>query len=145
MQDVRVIKLLLHSGRDDFLVLQRSGTHPTQPHMYDLPGGVVDGEESDIVALDRELSEETGLVLNTEDAIRIGFDAEYEPGRGMMTRVLYMLKIETVRPMVTLSYEHESFDWLRRDQLRGFEPAFQVLVQTAVDFYLQADDKTMCY
>lgn len=136
MNDTRVVKLLIHSGRDDFLVLRRSGTHPTQPHMYDLPGGVVDPGESDVIALDRELSEETGLVLNTEDALHIGFDAEYEPGRGMMTRVLYMLKIETVRPMVQLSYEHEAFDWMGRDQLRGFELPFQVLVQMAVDFYL---------
>lgn len=136
MQDTRVVKLLLYSGRDDFLVLKRSATHSTQPHMVDLPGGEVGMGENDLKALDRELSEETGLVLNTEDAIHIGFDAEYEPGLGMMTRVLYMLKIETVRPLVQLSYEHESFDWVGKEKLRGFEPPFQVLVQTAVDFYL---------
>ncbi len=136
MQDTRVVKLLIHSGRDDFLVLRRSGTHPTQAHMVDLPGGEMDRGESDLKALDREIAEETGLILNTEDAIHVGFDAEYEPGVGMMTRVLYMLKIETIRPRVQLSDEHESFDWVSKEALRGFEPPFQVLVQTAVDFYM---------
>lgn len=93
-------------------------------------------DETDLGALDREVLEEVGLVLNTEDAVHIGFDAEYEPGEGMMTRVLYMLKLETARPFIRLSDEHESYDWVSKETLRGFEPPFQVLVHTALDFYL---------
>lgn len=138
MHDTRDVKLLLYSGRDDFLVLRRGATSLGQAHALDLPGGEVGIGEGDIAALDRGIAEQTGLVLNTEDAIQIGFDAEYEPGRGMITRVLYMLKIETIRPMVRLSDEYVAFDWMSHAQLRGFEPALQVLVQTAVDFYLPA-------
>lgn len=136
MQDTRVVKLLLYSGRDDFLVLRKGSSHLDQAHALDLPGGEVSAGEGDLVALDRGIARQTGLVLNTEDAIQIGFDAEYEPGRGMITCVLYMLKIETVRPMVQLGDEHAAFDWTSQAQLRGFEPPIQVLVQTAVDFYL---------
>lgn len=136
MQDRRSVKLLIRNGQEEFFVLRRSDTHPSQPHALDLPGGEVESGEQDLAALDRELAEETGLVLNTEDAVRIGYDAEYEPGEGMMTRVLYMLKLETSRPLVQLSDEHEGFDWVDKDTLRGFEPPFQVLVRTALDFYL---------
>lgn len=136
MQDRRSVKLLIRNGQGEFLVLRRSASHPTQPRALDLPGGEVEPGEQDLSALDRELAEETGLVLNTEDAVHIGFDAEYEPGEGMMTRVLYMLKLETPRPYVQLSAEHESYDWVDVDTLRGFEPPFQVLVRTAIDFYL---------
>ncbi len=136
MQDVRSIKVLIHSGDGEFLVMRRSFNLENQPGALDLPGGKADVGESDLEALDREVLEETGLVLNTEDAIHIGFDAEYEPGEGMMTRVLYMLKLETSRPMIRLSSEHESFDWVDKETLRGFEPPFQVLVRTALDFYL---------
>ena len=136
MQDRRSVKVLIHNGQGEFLVLRRSGTHPTWPHAPDLPGGVIERGETDLQALDREVAEETGLVLNTEDALQVGYDAEYEPGEGMMTRVLYLMKIETSRPRVELSWEHEDFSWSNKDSLRGFEPPFQVLVQTAVDFYL---------
>lgn len=136
MHDRRSVKLLIRNTQGEFLVLRRSDTHPTLPHALDLPGGLVESGESDLAALDRELSEEIGLVLNTEDAVHIGYDAEYEPGEGMMTRVLYMLKLETPRPLVRLSSEHEGFDWVNKDVLRGFEPPFQVLVRTALDFYL---------
>ncbi|HCH34827.1 TPA: hypothetical protein DEW05_04870 [Candidatus Saccharibacteria bacterium] len=136
MQDRRSVKLLLHNNQGEFLVLRRSDTHPTMPRAFDLPGGDVEPGETDLVALDREISEEIGLVFNTEDAVHIGYDAEYEPGEGLMTRVLYMLKIETSRPLVRLSWEHESFDWVDKETLRGFEPPFQVLVRTALDFYL---------
>lgn len=136
MQDIRSVKLLIRNAQGEFLVLRRSSSHPTQPHALDLPGGEVEYGETDLSALDRELSEETGLVLNTEDAVHIGYDAEYEPGEGMTTRVLYMLKLETPRPLVRLSSEHEAYDWVDIDTLRGFEPPFQVLVRTAIDFYL---------
>lgn len=136
MQDKRSVKLLIRNAQGEFLVLRRSASHPTQPHALDLPGGEVELGEQDLAALDRELAEEIGLVLNTEDAVHIGFDAEYEPGEGMMTRVLYMLKLETSRPLIRLSSEHEGYDWVGVDTLRGFEPPFQVLVRTAIDFYL---------
>ncbi len=136
MQDRRSVKLLIRNGQGEFLVLRRSDTHPTMPRALDLPGGLAEPGEEDLTALDRELAEETGLVLNTEDAVHIGYDTEYEPGEGMMTRVLYMLKIETARPRVALSWEHAGFDWVDKDTLRGFEPPFQVLIRTALDFYL---------
>ena len=136
MQDRRSIKLLIHNGRGEFLVLRRSASHPDLPHALDLPGGLVESSETDIEALDREIAEEIDLVLNTEDAVRVGFDAEYEPGEGMMTRVLYMLKLETPRPRIELSDEHNGFDWVDKATLRGFLPPYQILVSTALDFYL---------
>lgn len=134
MQDTRAVKLLIHNGQGEFFVLKRDGV--ASADALDLPGGQVAPGEEDILALDRELARTTGLVLNTEDAIHVGYDAEYEPGEGMMTRVLYMLKIETPRPRIELSDEHNGFDWVDKATLRGFLPPYQILVSTALDFYL---------
>lgn len=136
MQDQRIVKILIRNQQGEFLVMRRSMSRPKRPGLLDLPGGHIDVGETDLQGLDRELAEETGLVLNTEDAIHIGFDAEYEPGEGMCTRILYMLKIETERPMIRLSEEHEGFEWVTQDEVGGFDPPFQVLVHTALDFYL---------
>ncbi|MBH2007226.1 NUDIX hydrolase [Candidatus Saccharibacteria bacterium] len=136
MQDRRSVKLLIRNGEGEFLVLRRSSEYPELTGTFDLPGGMTEPGERDLAALDRKLAQEIGLVLNTEDAVHIGYDAEYEPGEGMMTRVLYMLKLETSRPLLHLSPAHAGFDWVDKETLRGFEPPFQVLVRTALDFYL---------
>lgn len=136
MQDQRIIKLLIHNGQGEFLVMRRSMSHTNRPGLPDLPGGHTEANETDLAGLDRELAEETGLVLNTEDAIHIGYDAEYEPGEGMCTRVLYMLKIDTAHPFIRLSDEHDGYEWVVKERLSGFEPPYQVLVSTALDFYL---------
>lgn len=136
MPDRRAVKLLVHSRVGEFLVLYRSHTHPIWPHWPDLPGGAVESGETDIQALDREIREEMDVMLPTEDAIQIGYDAEYEPGDGLITRVLYMLKIEQDNLPIKLSWEHEHFAWLPAGELQGFEPPYQTLVQVALDFYL---------
>ena len=136
MQDQRIIKLLIHNQQEEFFVMRRSMSRTSRPGLPDLPGGHIQVDETDLTGLDRELVEETGLVLNTEDAIHVGYDAEYEPGEGMCTRVLYMLKIETARPRINLSKEHEGYEWVKKDKLTGFDPPYQVLVSTAIDFYL---------
>lgn len=136
MEDRRSVKLLIWNSEGEFLVLKRSDEYPELLGTFDLPGGAAWPGETDTATLDRKIAQEIGLVLNTEDAVHIGYDTEYEPGEGMMTRVLYMLKLETSRPLVRLSPAHAGFDWVDKETLRGFEPPFQVLVRTALDFYL---------
>ncbi len=53
MQDQRCVKLLLHNGDGEFLVLKRSDEYPEIAGTFDLPGGKAHDGETDIVALDR--------------------------------------------------------------------------------------------
>lgn len=138
MQDRRAVKLLVRNQSGEFLVLQRSGAHPRWPHRPDLPGGLIKSHENDTEALDRKIREEMDIILATENAVQIGYDAEYEPGEGLMTRVLYMLKIEQSNLPIKLSSEHEHFEWRTVADMRGFELPYQILIQTALDFYLPA-------
>ena len=136
MQDTRTIKILLRNARGEFLVLRRADEVYASQTIIDLPGASQGIGQTDAQAMDSALSHCTGLLLNTEEAIQIGFDSEYEPGVGTLTRVLYMLKIDNERPHIVLGSEFVSFDWASLQQLREFEPPYQVLVQTAIDFYL---------
>ena len=136
MHDARYVHLLIHTEQGEFLKLRPIETHPVSPYSAALPSGESAGQANDVSALDVAVEASIDLVLNTEDAIQIGFDAEYEPGRGLVTQVLYMLKIKTSRPFLRLDDAHEGYDWVSKDELIGFTPPVQVLVQTAVDFYL---------
>lgn len=135
MRDARYVQLLIHTEQGEFLTLRRLETNSVSSYIY-LPSGESAGELDDVAALDMAVMDGLGLVLNTEDAIRIGYDAEYEPGRGLVTRVLYMLKIKTSRPFLHVGEGYSGFDWVSVAELRGFDPPTQILVQTAVDFYL---------
>ncbi|NLA42840.1 NUDIX hydrolase [Candidatus Saccharibacteria bacterium] len=140
MNDRRIVKLLVRNLDGDFLVLRRSETHSSSSHLPDLPGGHVEDGESDIATLDRRLRDELGLFLQTQEAVEVGFDAEYEPGEGLVTVVLYLIKINQSRLPIRLSDDHEGFDWVNSSQLRSFDPPLQVLVQTALDFYVSIDE-----
>lgn len=101
-----------------------------------LPSALALSSESDIQTLDRAVRDDLGVFLQTQEALQIGYDSEYQPGEGVLTQVLYMLKIPTEYINVTLGASFESFAWRAPREMRDFEPATQVLVQTALDFYV---------
>lgn len=140
MQDKRIVKLLVRNREGNYLVLHRDVITPDKRFLPDLPGGETLPGENDTVALDRMLREDLNIFLQTQDAIEIGFDSEYEPGEGVVTRVLYMLKIPSTHLDFVLSDTLEGYEWSAGSAMRGFEPAFQVMVQTALDFYVPAEE-----
>ena len=105
-----------------------------------LPSTVVQPGEDDTAALDRAVREDLGIFLQTQEALQIGFDSEYEPGEGVLTTVLYMLKIPSEFLNIRLGDKYETFDWRGASEMRDFEPTSQVLVQTALDFYVPAGE-----
>lgn len=105
----------------------------------DLPGGLAAVGEDDVATLDRVLRDEFNIFLQTQEAVQVGYDVEYEPGEGLMTRVLYLLKIDREWMSLGAGCDTVHYDWLPAHKLRNFEPPFQVLVQTALDFYLPSE------
>lgn len=61
------------------LVLIRQYRYPLDAYIYELPAGLVDGDESPAEAAVREMHEETGLILSV-----------YEDGDGLYRRPFYM-------------------------------------------------------
>lgn len=137
MQDRRVVELLVRNLDGKFLVLTSNdlSVAPNQPFLV---RGEAKAQEDDTATLDRVLREDLNIFLQTHEAIQIGYDSEYEPGEGVITRVLYMLKIPGTHLNIVLSERFSSYEWRDANTMRGFEPPMQVLVQTALDFYLPA-------
>lgn len=105
------------NDKDEVLVLFRSGTHPTQAHQPDLPGGLVDPGEMVHAALIREFSEEIGVAVKAEQLQLLFAETFYRPRHDLsMVRLLYVVKLDST-PDITLSWEHEKFEWVDKKQM----------------------------
>lgn len=111
-----VAKALVVDSDNNILILYRGMTHPKFPGHPDLPGGEVESGEEWINAVAREISEETGIEINSNSLIK-NMEKAYEA----VTHVLYSVVVESVKPKVNLSWEHQSYEWLNIDQIMSAE------------------------
>lgn len=105
-----VAKIIIVDENNKYLLLWRSN-HPSFPSDPDLPGGTIEKGERPLPALIREVEEETGIVL---DKHRIKKQTESNAYDANFFYYLYAYYIER-RPVVTLSWEHATYEWLDRD------------------------------
>ncbi len=86
----------------------------------DLPGGMVEPGESLITGLQRELVEEIGFTVS-EDDLELVFASTYieEAEDTSITFLLYFAEVDDIE--VTLSWEHESFEWMSAEAVMGIE------------------------
>lgn len=105
----RVAKIILTDNQNRCLLLHRSDNHPLYSHQVDLPGGVIEDDETFVDGIARELYEETMITLSSNPeklfTKRIKFNQE------LITFSLFISKIEDFdRMLIVLSDEHEQ--WL---------------------------------
>jgi 8-oxo-dGTP pyrophosphatase MutT (NUDIX family) len=121
-------KLLIVDPDGKVLVLRRSGTHPHIPFTPDLPGGEIEDGETPIVAACREVYEETNITLQPDDVTQVGmrtyraFNTDYE-------LFMFVTKLKQ-RPDVTISWEHDQYDWIALNDIKGLDDGFQPLVDS---------------
>lgn len=109
-------KVFVFNEKDEILVLRRSETHPTKPHCTDLPGGLMEPNEHELPAALRELREETGLVVD-EELVNIFYASTHPlPNGNSLTMLMYNVHLDHT-PEVTVSWEHESYEWCSIDDL----------------------------
>lgn len=116
---VVVAKTILVNEVGEILVLQRAvwEEDPELGHKPDFPGGQVEGGESEKDAAVRELLEETGITISPNDLVP-GYTGSilYEENDQLVGRTLYIAKLDHT-PEVTLSSEHESYEWLKPERV----------------------------
>lgn len=108
----RVAKVVVIDPDDSYLLLERSD-HPTFPNDPDLPGGTVEDNEDLADAAVREVYEETCITLDKERLVHVYTGTKYSGHNTEYT--LYICRVAT-RPPVTISWEHDSYVWLGRNE-----------------------------
>lgn len=99
------------------LLLKRSMEKSLFPGCFERPGGHVDDEETDAVALKREFLEEAGLEVEVGDYY---FSYEAEAKGNMYAEQSYRVSaIGSTR--VRLSPEHTEHRWVSEDELADLE------------------------
>lgn len=120
-----VSKLVIIDSQDQYLMMWRS-EHPTYGTDPDLPGGTLDGTESPLETMLREVEEEAGVTVEPSAVTQVYNGADYS-GHGTHY-VLYAARVFE-RPGITMSWEHSSYQWVSKDE-------FVSLAKSANDTYM---------
>lgn len=109
-----VAKVLVANEKNEVLILTL-GEHKERPeksYMSDLPGGLVDPGETELVAVARELQEETAIVADLERfELAYARTEFFESENKSVTKFLYLLHLDAT-PDVALSWEHSAYKWV---------------------------------
>lgn len=107
----RGAKAVILNPRGEVLIVRRSSTHLHAPLTNDIPGGKVEPGETMREGLVREIQEEVGIDVTDLPLQLIG--SRYFPdyyGREY-TVELYLVQL-TESVDITLSFEHDQYDWV---------------------------------
>ena len=109
--------IIFDQSNDSVLLVQRSRNDRYQPGQYEFPGGKVDEGEDNLMTLQREIEEETGLTVapwmeNVGASELYRAEALIEKGKyeGMM-HVSHFILSRIVSGSLRLSDEHDNFMW----------------------------------
>ena len=105
-----VVKIIVYNNDGAVLVLQRrTGSH-IFPGMWDLPGGKIEFGEQFRDAVMREVAEETGLHIETNDVPRYGWTGiVWDTG---VQYLGYLFIAKYIDGNITLSPEHTDYKWI---------------------------------
>ena len=100
------------------LIIRRSPTDTNNPNLWEVPGGKVDTGQDLANAQEREVMEETGLVI--QPTARLVTLESFMITEGKYAGMLYLALFsitKLVNGKVTLSQEHTDFAWVTYDQM----------------------------
>ncbi len=116
-----VAKVLVINEKNEALILTvgEYKARPDKSFKPDLPGGLVDPGETELIAVKRELEEEAGIVLPTEAFVLAYAKTElFAKENKSITKFLYIAHIDST-PEVRISWEHSEFGWVSMDALKN--------------------------
>lgn len=121
-----VVGALVREGR--VLLVHRRADKRAYPDVWDLPGGVMEAGESELVALERELREELGVRIATESAAHL---CRVTGGPADEPAILsaWLVGEWSGTPSNVAPQEHDDLGWFGLDEL---PPPAHVGVRAAV-------------
>lgn len=108
-----VAKALIYNVNGEILLLRRSNSHPRFASHLDFPGGEIELGESEFLGVSREITEETGIVV-AYNSLRYVYQRLMPSGR---TYMIFSVKLSDIRPKISLSWEHDQYEWLTTEEL----------------------------
>lgn len=109
------VKAVIENSQGQFLVLRRSTDSPHQGGEWDVPGGRIDPGEGPQEALERECTEESGLYVTVGKPIGVHHFTR-DDGQVIVMIIFYCKTNDT---NVVLSEEHDQFEWVDKDTVKG--------------------------
>ena len=108
----KVAKLVIIDQNDKYLLMHRSD-HPTFGVDPDLPGGTLEDDETLLETMLREVKEESGVDIDASCTKEIYSGTDYSAHGTHYA--LFITKLNS-RPMIVMSWEHSSYEWLDYDE-----------------------------
>lgn len=112
MKVIRFANVLIFNQQGKALFLRRTASHRTSPLSLDIPGGGLEPDESFKQAAVREVREETGLDIQTEDIILFTRRKQISHGRSLEGALFYAKNRIADDAPIVVSDEHDSYSWL---------------------------------
>lgn len=122
MQLRRAAKVLIRRQQDGKYLMVWSSEwegNPARSHQPDLPGGIVEPDESQVAGLLREMSEEVGFVVD-ESRLQLAYAVTFDYEGISSVFEVYAAEVAS-DPPITLSWEHERYDWLTAEEILALE------------------------
>jgi len=126
---IKSAKVIIYDNNNKILLLTRSDTHPKYALHLDLPGGIVEENESNEFAIKRECDEEIGVSINIED-LRLVKKVRLPS----ISRNLFEIHLIHT-PEIKLSWEHSEYSWTSEEEIKkmsttkDFDPYFNMLIE----------------
>lgn len=115
-------KTLVINEENKLLALRRSDTDPSRPLTWDLPGGELEEGEDLEENARKEILEEAGIEvgeLKIFDAV-----AGFNKDRVFWVHIGYIT--EVAMPEISLSYEHDQYLWLTKEEFLSLESSEKI-------------------
>lgn len=129
-----VAKVLVLNEKSQVLILTTGDykEHPEKAHKPDLPGGLVEPGEAELTAALRETAEEAGIEIEPQDASLYYSETKFYPDEDKsVTKLMYLARL-ALTPAVTLSWEHEAYEWAEFNtilQTHEFRPFYREAIE----------------
>ena len=134
-----VSKVLIINEKHEALILTvgEYKERPDKSFKPDLPGGLVDPGETELIAVQREAVEETGIDIGF-DSFRLAYTkTEFYPAENKsVSKFLYLAYLDYT-PEVTISWEHSSYEWIPLENITD-NVEFRPFYKEAIDYCFTA-------
>ena len=107
-----VAKAVVFDENNDVLLIRRSATDTRRPLQWDTPGGGVDEGEDYVAGVAREIAEEVGIEVATDD-LHIVYATSDQGEHGNVVWIYYVCRVANTTPV--LSEEHDEYKWVPID------------------------------